>query len=152
MTGCDVVLIEHRVDIDAPREVVFELLTDAKGLMEWMAVEAESEPIAGGQVRWRHENGAVMSGRYVEVMHPSKVSFTYGWESGGPPLPPESTLVTIELEAIGSDKTRLHLVHSRLPPEFAPAHGGGWTFFLGRLAERCVRGSVPVATCPEERP
>ena len=81
------VLVEREIDIEAPPDVVFELLTDARGLLEWMAVEAESEVVVGGLIRWRHENGDVMQGRFVEIERPTRVVFSYGWERGGLDIP-----------------------------------------------------------------
>jgi uncharacterized protein YndB with AHSA1/START domain len=141
------VLVEEEVMIAAPREVVFELLTTAQGLLEWMAVEAECEPAPGGLIRWRHENGAVMSGRFVAIEPPSRVVFTYGWERGGPDLAPGSTRVEIVLEEDGGG-TRLRLVHSRLPGGVADEHRRGWRWFLGRLAQRATARQASDAACP----
>ena len=48
------VQVEEAITIDAPREIVFDLLTTADGLRAWMAVEVHSEPAPGGVIRWRH--------------------------------------------------------------------------------------------------
>lgn len=138
MTGT--VLVEEEIRIAAPRESVFALLTTVEGLLQWMAVEAECEPVAGGRLRWRHENGAVMAGRFVSVEPPARLAFTYGWESGGPDLPPESTLVEIELQE-GAGGTLLRLVHSRLPPKAAGEHRVGWQWFLQKLAQSAAGGA-----------
>jgi uncharacterized protein YndB with AHSA1/START domain len=74
----DDVVIEEVIDIDVPREVVFDMLTSRDGLLEWMALEVECDPVPGGVIRWRHENGAVMSGQFVSLDRPSRVVFTYG--------------------------------------------------------------------------
>src|SRR5687768_13360921 len=101
-------LVEQSLELAAPRATVLGLVTQARGLLEWMAVAGEVEAVPGGKVRWRHENGATMCGHFVEVIPPRRVVFTYGWESGGPPVAPGSTLVTMNLEETGS-MTRLHL-------------------------------------------
>ena len=76
-----------------------------------------------------------MSGRFVTIDPPSRLVFTYGWESGGVPgVGPGSTRVEITIVARGSG-SRLKVVHS-LPSEAAPDHRRGWRWFLGRLAER----------------
>lgn len=135
----DSVLVEQTISIAAPIDAVFELITTAQGLSEWMAIEAVSELEVGGLLRWRHENGAVMSGRFVEIRKPTRVVFTYGWEAGGPAdVPPGSTEVAIEL-AEHDGQTRLHLVHRRLPRVRADEHGQGWSWFLQRLAARATR-------------
>jgi uncharacterized protein YndB with AHSA1/START domain len=137
MTG--EVLVEQELEIEAPIETVFGLLTDARGLLEWMAVEAECEPAVGGRLRWRHEDGSIMSGRFTSLEPPRRLAFTYGWEQGGLDVPPGSTHVVIELEERGG-VTRLRLVHSRLPEPLAERHRQGWVYFLGRLADRARAG------------
>jgi uncharacterized protein YndB with AHSA1/START domain len=145
----DRVLVEEVIKIDAPREVVFELLTSAQGLLTWIAVEAECEAVPGGVIRWRHQNGAIMSGRFVVIERPSRVVFTYGWERGAVDVPPGSTRVDIELEEHGG-VTQLRLVHSQLPTGVADEHRHGWQWFLGRLAERSA-GGAERGGCPLER-
>ena len=130
----EAVLVDCKIDIAAPIDLVFDLLTQAEGLLEWIAVEAQSECRIGGQLRWCHENGAVMCGRYVEIDPPHRIVFTYGWESGGPDVPPESTRVTIELEETDG-VTNLHLVHTQLPAAVTEEHRLGWVWFLGILAD-----------------
>jgi uncharacterized protein YndB with AHSA1/START domain len=144
----DKVLVEEVIEIDAPCEVVFELLTSARGLLDWIAVEAECEAVPGGAIRWRHENGAIMSGRFLLIERPSRVVFTYGWESGAFDVPPGSTRVEIALEEHGG-VTRLRLVHSQLPSGVADEHRHGWRWFLGRLAERSA-GRAERGECPLE--
>ena len=131
----ETILVEQEIEIEAPAEIVFELLTDAEGLRKWMAVEVQSDVVDGGLIRWRHENGAVMSGRFVEIERPTRVVFTYGWEEGGPAVPPGSTRVVIDLEE-REGLTRLHLVHSEIPSSMVEDHRRGWEWFLGKLAER----------------
>jgi len=132
-------LVEQEIEIEAPIEAVFELLTDARGLLEWMAVEAESDPVVGGRLRWRHEDGSVMSGSFTALDPPRHLAFTYGWEKGGLDVPPGTTRVAIDLREV-EGTTRLRLVHSRLPAPLADAHRHGWEYFLGRLAERARSG------------
>ena len=144
----EALLVEEEIDIDAPRELVFELLTSVRGLLDWMAVEAECEAVPGGTLRYRHENGAVMSGRFEVVEQPSRIVFTYGWESGGPDLPPGSTRVEITLEERGG-LTRLRLVHQGLASGVMEEHRNGWRWFLGRLAQRSV-GRAALGGCVAE--
>lgn len=127
-------LVRKEVLVDAPMEVVYRHLTDVDGLKAWMAVDAISEPRPGGAVKWVYANGAVMIGRYLELVPPRRIVFTYGWENGGRMgILPETTRVEIDLvEEAG--KTRLRLLHSALPDEHAGAHDAGWSFFFSRLA------------------
>lgn len=127
-----VTLFEHRLRIAAPRETVFELLSTVEGLCRWMAVSAEVELRPHGRVSWRHENGDVMLGRFLEIESPERLLFSYGWENGQLGVGPESTIVEITLRE-DAGATELHLVHRSLPLEGAPRHEQGWRYFLQRL-------------------
>jgi uncharacterized protein YndB with AHSA1/START domain len=127
-------LVQHEITIAASASVVYGLLTTVDGLKRWIASEAVVEPVPGGRVRWTHENGATMVGRFVEFDPPHRLVFTYGWEGDLMGLPPESSTVEIELiEHEGS--TTLRLTHRGIPPESLEDHRRGWVFFLGRLRD-----------------
>jgi uncharacterized protein YndB with AHSA1/START domain len=128
-------LVEKRVHIDAPAELIFELLTDAEQLVRWMAVTAEVDPRPGGTIRWTHANGDACVGRFVEVVPARRIVFTYGWERPDVGVPPGSTTVEISLERSGRG-TDLRLVHRGLAGPMADAHAGGWDNYLRRLASR----------------
>jgi len=134
VTDGTVTLFEHRQHIDAPIEVVFELLSSAEGLCQWIARAAEVELSAGGRIQWTHDNGDTMVGRIIEVDPPHRLVFSYGWQGDMLGLPPEATLVTIVLAA-RADGTELHLRHENLPVQTAQRHVQGWQWFLGRLGE-----------------
>ena len=125
-------LVTYEIEIAAPASVVYGLITTVEGLLTWMAVDATAEPVPGGTLRWTHENGATMSGHFVELVPPRRVVFAYGWEDGLMGIPPASTTVEIDLiEEAGT--TTLHLSHRGIPPEHVEAHRDGWVFFLDRL-------------------
>jgi len=127
-------VIDYAIRIQAPASVVFEMLTDAELLTEWMAVEARSDPSPEGAFRWVYENGDVVAGRYVALEPPYRLVLAYGWElpvDRG--IPPGSTEVEITLEE-ADGATLLRLIHHRLPPAQLEAHRDGWDFFLCRLA------------------
>jgi uncharacterized protein YndB with AHSA1/START domain len=131
MTG--VRIVRHEILIHAPADVVFAHLTDPAALLTWIAESAESDPVPGGGIRWTFADGSVMRGRYVTVEPPSRLVFRYGWDGGLMGVPPESTVVEIDLAA-RADGTLLTLTHRALPDEAAEQHSGGWEFFLRRLA------------------
>lgn len=126
-------LVEKTVQVDAPPDLLYELLTDAGHLVRWMAATAEVEPRVGGVIRWTHVNGDTCSGRFVELVPGRRIVFTYGWERADVEVPPGSTTVEITLEPTG-DGTRLRLVHRGLAGPMADAHAGGWANYVGRLA------------------
>ena len=127
-------LARYELTIGAPPEVVYELLTERAGLLEWLAVEAEIEPRPGGRVAWTHANGQRVAGRILEIDPPHRLSFTYGWE-GNAAVGPGQTVVEIELTEPARDHTLLRLVHRDLPESERDAHLSGWAYFLGRLSE-----------------
>jgi len=67
------------------------------------------------------------------VSPPHKVTYTWGWEDDGNPVPPGSSTVEITLTADGDD-TIVRLVHRGLPLEAVEPHAAGWRHYLARLA------------------
>jgi uncharacterized protein YndB with AHSA1/START domain len=126
-------LVERELFIDAPPERVYELLTDAEYLVEWMAPEADIDSRVGGQIRWTHFNGDSVIGNFVELIPARRVVFTYGWDRPDVAIPPGSTTVEIDLRP-ARNGTRLKLVHRGLSGPMADAHAGGWANYLTRLA------------------
>lgn len=134
-------LIEGAVDSDvvnvsvriaAPRELVFEFLSEREKLLTWMGQDAKIEPRAGG-VFWLDVNGSdKASGHFVEIDPPRRIAFTWGWD-GSDAVPPGSSLVTIDLRVDG-EHTVVELTHSGLPPEACQAHLDGWCHHLPNLA------------------
>lgn len=119
--------------IAAPIGVVWDLLTTPRGLNTWMSVEATVELWPGGTIRWVHDSGWVVRGEVTQVEPPRRFAFTYGWEHGGFPVPPGSSLVTIDLESRGG-QTQLRLDHRHLTAPMAAQHSEGWEMFIARLA------------------
>jgi uncharacterized protein YndB with AHSA1/START domain len=129
-------LIDYSIHIEAPAQVVFEMLTDAKLLTEWMAQHADVDSRPGGVVRWVYQNGDVVSGHFVEIEPPRRLVLAYGWEHpASRAIPPGSTRVEITLEETGGT-TEVRLVHLGLPAAEEEPHRDGWAYFLGRLEQR----------------
>ena len=126
-------LVVRELFIDAPPEHVYELLTDADLLVEWMAPEATVDARVGGGITWTHLNGDSVIGTFVELVPARRVVFTFGWERGDVGVPPGSTTVEIDLRPARSG-TELRLVHRGLIGPMADAHSGGWSNYLARLA------------------
>lgn len=134
-------LVDRELLIAAPPSVVYELLTDAELLVEWMAPIAELDPRPGGVVTWTHHNGDTVQGEFVELVPDRRVVFTYGWVRADVGVPPGSTIVEIDLHPV-PEGTRLRLVHRGLDGPMADAHAGGWANYLARLAA-CSEGRDP---------
>jgi uncharacterized protein YndB with AHSA1/START domain len=82
-----------------------------------------------------------MVGRFVELVPPRRLVFTYGWEGDLMGLPPESSTVEIDLEERESE-TILRLSHRGIPADAVEDHRRGWIYFLGRLRDSFA-GSRP---------
>ena len=126
-------LVEHRLFIDSSPSHVYELLTDAELLAQWMAPVVSIDPSPGGQLTWTHVNGDSVVGAFVKLVADRRVVFTFGWDRDDVGIPPGSTTVEIDLRPRHGG-TELHLVHRGLGGPMADAHRGGWSNYLGRLA------------------
>jgi uncharacterized protein YndB with AHSA1/START domain len=129
-------MIDYSISIDAPIDLVYDMLTDADLLTEWMAVAADVNHRPDGAFRWVYENGDIVVGRFMELDPPHRLVLAYGWErpvTRG--IPPGSTVVEITLEE-DRGSTLLRLVHRGLPAAELVSHRHGWEFFLGRLKSK----------------
>jgi uncharacterized protein YndB with AHSA1/START domain len=134
------------VEIGAPPEAVWALLTDPAGLVRWLGIAATLEPRPGGTFRFELFEGQFCSGRYLELVERRRVVFTWGWEDPAIPVPPGSTTVTVELEPRPGRRTLLRLVHDGLDEAMGPLHADGWKRYLDRL------GAVAEGRTPPEDP
>jgi uncharacterized protein YndB with AHSA1/START domain len=132
-------LLTQELTIRASAHIVYGLLTDPHSFGEWMAAEATLEPWPDGLVHWRHANGDVCRGRFVELVPNVRIVFTYGWERTDVGIPPGSTTVEIDLEE-RDGVTTLRLVHRGLSAPAVDAHAIGWRHYLARLAVRAEGG------------
>jgi uncharacterized protein YndB with AHSA1/START domain len=125
--------VTQSVDVDAPRERVWELLTDPQELPRWWPDAAELEPRVGGRVVLTFGPGDV-SGEVTEWEPPRSLGFT--WEASN--MPGVRLHVAFTVEEAGDGRSRVHVVHSgfaEAPAEAREAVAGGWAHFLPRLAE-----------------
>jgi uncharacterized protein YndB with AHSA1/START domain len=142
-------LANATIDIAADPRAVFDLFTTEAGLVRWMAKEASVDLRLGGAWRWVHDNGDASAGEYLEIDPPTRLAFTYGWESGPfDDVAPGSTRVDVVFEAIDAG-TRVTIAHAGLPVTHVEPHGAGWSHFLGVLAEVCSGGSAPDVNLPD---
>ena len=128
----------RELHINASRETVFSYFTDPAKMARWMGIEHRLDPVPGGAFRVDMNGRNVAAGRFVEVEHPARVVFTWGWEASEE-MPPGSSTVEVRLTADG-DATILDFVHRDLTPEQAERHGEGWDHFLARLGVAAAGG------------
>ena len=128
-------LVDQRVFIAAPPSHVYQLLTRAELLVQWMAPIVDLDARPGGHVTWTHAAGDTMIGEFVELVPDRRVVFTFGWVRSDIAIPPGSTTVEIDLRPHNGG-TELHLTHRGLEEPMSDAHDGGWANYLPRLAAR----------------
>jgi uncharacterized protein YndB with AHSA1/START domain len=125
--------VTQAVEVDAPPQRIWELLTDPAELPRWWPDAAELEPRVGGRVVLRFGPGNV-SGEITTWEPPSSLGFT--WIPSN--MPDVELHVTFTVDDLGDGRSRVSVVHTGF--EGAPAGEreavvGGWAHFLPRLAE-----------------
>lgn len=144
--------IEQDVVIDAPPEVVWEVLTDPAQIVHWFADRVELDVRPGGTGRLVFEpsdtsQGATAAVQVEAVDRPRRFSFRWGHEAGEQADPSNSVLVEFTLASEG-ETTRLRVVEVGLdqvewPAErkdgYARDHDHGWRHHLGRMREHVAQ-------------
>jgi uncharacterized protein YndB with AHSA1/START domain len=120
--------IELQAEIDAPRQVVFDLVATADGLARWLD-EAAFEPRPGGPVRFRLLDAEVV-GKVVAIDAPQHVSFTWDY-----PAEPLNAPSVVAFDAIShGQRTHLTLRHVGLAGRRSrDDHEALWRFWFPRL-------------------
>jgi uncharacterized protein YndB with AHSA1/START domain len=139
--------VTREIDIDAPPDVVWAIVTEARHLAGWFSDEAEIDLRPGGAMllTW-HGHGAYRA--RVETVEPP-LTFAFRWvlRDGEEPVPGGSTLVVMTLTATGAG-TRLRVAESGfsdLPwPEherarYADQNASGWISELDELLAYAAR-------------
>ena len=113
--------ITREIDIDAPPDVVWAIVTEARHLAGWFSDEAEIDLRPGGAMllTW-HGHGAYRA--RVETVEPP-VTFAFRWvlRDGEEPVPGGSTLVVMTLTPTDAG-TRLRVVESGFSDLSWPEH------------------------------
>jgi uncharacterized protein YndB with AHSA1/START domain len=125
--------IVRTVEIAAPPERVFALLTEPQALVRWWPDAAELEPRLGGRVRMEFMGGtSVVTGEVTRYDPPETLGFT--WVRAE--TPDVVTTVDFTITRLGSGRSRVEVVHAgwEQAPASRPMHDSGWSHFLGSLA------------------
>jgi uncharacterized protein YndB with AHSA1/START domain len=132
-------IVRREVEIAAPPATVFAFLTDPDKILRWMGTEATVEPRLDGLYLVNVNAKNIAEGRFTEVIPVHRLAYSFGWR-GGEKVPPESSLIEIDL--IDRDGgTLLRMTHSGLPDaETCAAHEKGWIHYLGRLTVAAAGG------------
>ena len=106
-------------------------------------VGIEANAVVGGSYRigMRHRDGTIhfASGKYIEILPPERLVFTWAWQTD----PPEAvSLVTVEFYDLGN-ATRVVLKHRQLPTaKDQESHRRGWEGCLRELENKIQGGDI----------
>ena len=139
--------ITREIDIDAPPEVVWAIVTEARHLAGWFSDEAEIDLRPGGAMRLTWYAHGTYRAR-VETVEPP-VTFAFRWvlRDGQDPAPGASTLVVMTLTRADGG-THLRVVESGFSdlswPEheragYADQNASGWIRELDELRVYAAR-------------
>jgi uncharacterized protein YndB with AHSA1/START domain len=118
--------VERETVLEAPSSQVWEALTDERLLGEWLAQDAELDPVPGGRASFRFADGEEREGTVLEVEEERSLAFS--WARPGEPR----SVVEFSLEpAVGG--TRLVVVE-RGPILTAAVAGSQWVSRLHAFA------------------
>jgi uncharacterized protein YndB with AHSA1/START domain len=135
--------IEREIMIEAPLDVVWELVTDPEHVGAWFGDAAEIDLQPGGDAAFTWQSGGRFLARVEKVEPPRLFSFRWARPQDTPPAEGNSTLVEFILSAEG-EATRLTVVESgfatlaRSEDEKARHFADnteGWSVELGHLRE-----------------
>ena len=143
--------IERELHIDAPPEVVFEVLSSAEYIRDWWSAENDVEATVGatGSLTWTDDTGRQQSAPFtvVDAEPPRLFSFRWTHEDGETAGPGNSLLVTFELIPAGEGTTvrfretgyRERGWEAAVLEATYNDHRQGWDFYRPRLAETARR-------------
>jgi uncharacterized protein YndB with AHSA1/START domain len=140
--------IEREIEIEAPIDVVWAVLTEPGHIASWFTDEAQLDARPGGDGRFVFRERATsrpstVDLRVEEVDPPRFFSFRWAHPQGAEPDETNSLLVQFSLQAAG-DATRLRLVETGFDRLERPEaererhnaeHQTGWDVHLARLRD-----------------
>ena len=124
--------LDRTIVIGAPPPAVFRYFTDPARWAAWWGAGSTIDARPGGRVFIKYPGGNEASGEVVDIAPPSRIVFTYGYNSGKPFGPGESR-VTIALEPV-TQGTRLQLSHEFAESAVRDEHVQGWRYQLSVFA------------------
>jgi uncharacterized protein YndB with AHSA1/START domain len=139
--------ITREIDIDAPPDVVWAIVTEARHLASWFSDEAEIDLREGGAVLLTWHGHGVYRARVETVDPPATFAFRWVLRDGEEPVPGGSTLVVMTLTATDTG-TRLRVVESGFSelswPEqerarYTDQNAKGWITELAELRAYATR-------------
>jgi uncharacterized protein YndB with AHSA1/START domain len=140
--------IEREIDIDAPIDVVWTVITEPEHITGWFTDSAELDvrPGAEGRFGWTVKathRARIVNLRVERLEPPHFFSFRWNYPDGAEPSETNAPLVEFSLEQRG-EATRLRLVESGLDAvvcsdeareTYFSEHTNGWALIVERLRE-----------------
>ncbi len=140
--------IEREIEIDAPIEVVWSVITEPEHITGWFTDTVELEVREGGEGRFGWHRPATdtmheVNLRIERIEPPHFFAFRWEYDDGEEPTETNAPLVEFSLEARG-DATRLRLVESGLnavdrsddaKESYFNEHTRGWGVIVERLSD-----------------
>jgi len=139
MNDAPVVRVRHIMP--APPEVVFDQWVDPESLMEWMCprpvrcVAIDIDARVGGRLHFDLDDSGTpttMTGRFLEIDRPHRLRFTWSISTWRDPT--VASIVAVDFEPVGDDRTLMVIEHSLLPPDVVDEHQTGWARTFDQLA------------------
>ena len=138
--------------VAAPREEVFRAWTDPEVLRRWWAAQpawesplAETDVRVGGRycLSMRDPDSGdehTVGGKYVEVVPPERLVYTWTWEGADEDSASAGSVVTVEFREDG-EGTTVVLTHDGIADERSREnHAHGWSGCLDNLGARVLGG------------
>jgi len=131
--------------LPAPPAAVWEEWLDAEGMAEWMCprparpTKIELDPRPGGQLRIDIDDEGFelsITGRYLELDEPRRLSFTWSCSNWQPPA---NSVVTVTLTPHGDEQTLMTIHHAKLPPDALDSNQNGWALISEQLENWLTR-------------
>jgi uncharacterized protein YndB with AHSA1/START domain len=141
--------ISREIDIDAPPDVVWAIVTEARHLAGWFSDEAEIDLRPGGAMLLTWHGHGTYRARVETVEPPHTFAFRWVLREGAEPVQGSSTLVVMTLTQEGAG-TRLQVVESGFSglawPEYervryAGENAKGWIVELDELRAYAARAT-----------
>jgi uncharacterized protein YndB with AHSA1/START domain len=141
--------ISRETTIDAPPEVVWAIVTEARHLAGWFSDEAEIDLRPGGAMLLSWHGHGTYRARVETVQPPHTFAFRWVRREGADPVPGSSTLVVMTLTPDGAG-TRLTVVESGFSDlawaederiRYAGENARGWIMELDELRAYAARAA-----------
>lgn len=120
--------VELQLEVDAPRNAVYELFATEAGLRRWLDA-AELEPRVGGALNVRLRDASA-TGKVLALDPPQHASFTWEWAGGA-----DAPLTVVAFDAIDHGaRTHVTLRHVGLRTRAeSDLHNELWRYWLERF-------------------